>query len=546
MSVVPAPAVGSEAPWPDKIAPEHEYRTLILAPTGNDARLTAGFLEAAGWVGAVVADMSALCEKIVEGCGAVLIAEEVMTNGRVGQLFGLLKRQPAWSDIPVALITTGGSGGGERARRLVALGANSNVTLLERPFRPATLVSTIEVALRSRRRQYQVRKLLRELSQARDVAERASNAKDDFLAALSHELRTPLNPVLLVATEAAADPTLPAVVRADFDQIARHVQLEARLIDDLLDLTRITRGKLNLYLQPVDGHAALRQALATTQADIDDKQLVVAHHLRATHSTIRADAVRLQQVLWNVLKNAAKFTPTGGRISLVTENRGDRLVIHITDTGVGMDAEELKRVFETFAQGNHARPNSRHRFGGLGLGLAISRMLMEQHGATISASSPGPGAGSTFSLDFPLMVAPDGDPALAAAQQPVPVPLGAPVRRLLLVEDHVATRQSLAQLLERRGYKVEAAGSLAQARDLADREHFDLVLSDIGLPDGTGYELMAALRDSPGIAGIALSGYGMETDLALSKEAGFIAHLTKPVSVQALDAALATAIAPLR
>jgi signal transduction histidine kinase len=535
-------SLGPEAPWPERIAPENEFRTLILAPTGNDARLTAGFLGEAGWTSVIVAHMAELCEKIREGCGAVLLAEEVMNNGSVGQFFGLLKKQPAWSDVPVALITTSGSGGGERARQFISVGANSNVTLLERPFRPATLVSTVEVALRSRRRQYQVRKLLSELGQARDEAERASSAKDEFLAALSHELRTPLNPVLLIATEAAANPLLPPGIRGDFDQIARHVMLEARLIDDLLDLTRITRGKLSLDLRVVDGHEALRQALATTQAEIDEKHLVVTKQLHATRGAILADTVRLQQVLWNVLKNAAKFTPAHGTIKVMTENEGDRLVMRVTDTGVGMGPDELARVFETFVQGNHARPNSGHRFGGLGLGLAISRRLMELHGASITATSAGAGAGATFTLSFPLAEPAPANETPAVPARPNLARPGAAIKRLLLVEDHVATRQSLTRLLERRGYQVDAAGSLAQARELVGRKSFDLVLSDIGLPDGSGYELMTGLRDRAGLAGVALSGYGMEADLAQSKEAGFIAHLTKPVSVHALDAVLASII----
>lgn len=526
--------------WPDFGPAENEHRILVLAPTANDARLTAGFLGSAGLVPLIVGSIGELCEKLVQGCGAIVLAEEVMTKAGAMELFGLLKQQPKWSDVPLTLITSSGMDGAERIRWLASFGADSNVAVLERPFRPATLVSALEVALRARGRQYQVRELLGQLRQARDSAEKANHAKDNFLAALSHELRTPLNPVLLLATEAAANPSLSPPVRHDFDQIARNVLLEARLIDDLLDLTRITRGKLSLELRPVHAHAALRAALETTQPEITDKRLVVELDWRANQDTILADPVRLQQVFWNVLKNAAKFTEPGGRIRLDTSDDEGRLTIRISDTGVGMEAGELARVFDAFVQGNHARDQSGHRFGGLGLGLAISRRLMELHGGTIVAQSDGPGKGSTFTLTFPLATQAMSAPEAVQARAFPSIPSGRHRGRILLVEDHAATRVSLQRLLERRGYQVMSAGSLGQARDLTSRERFDLLLSDIGLPDGNGYELMSELRQRWGLSGIALSGYGMETDLIQSKEAGFAEHLIKPVSAHALDAALDT------
>jgi len=525
--------------WRRSVASDDEYRTLIFAPTGNDARLTAAFLHEAGWATQVVTSSDELCARIREGCGAILLAEEVLSPGNVAKIFGVLREQPAWSDLPVTLVTTGGSAGADRVRRLASIETYGNVTVLERPFRPATLVRSQEVALRSRRRQYQVRKLLSELAQARDAAERASRAKDDFLAALSHELRTPLNPVLLLASEAALDPELPLTVREDFGQIARNAQLEARLIDDLLDLTRITRGKLSLDLHPVDAHHALREALTTSQPEITEKHLQVETHFEAERFLVMADAVRLLQVLWNVIKNAVKFTPPRGVIRVATSVEGPMLAIAVSDTGIGMEEGEIQRVFDTFAQGNHARLNSGHRFGGLGLGLAISRMLMELHGGNITASSPGAGKGSTFCVRFPLA------PEATVVRTPLThktgsrPPTGAKARRLLLVEDHQATRTALSRLLERRGYEVEAADSVAQARGMARNGVYNLVVSDLGLPDGTGYELMSELRDRYGLRGIALSGYGMENDVAQSRGAGFVTHLTKPVSIQSLDEALA-------
>lgn len=522
--------------WPETFRADFEYRTIVLAPTGSDAALTVDFLSAAKIAAEVAATVVELNDKILAGCGAVIVAEEVLSPTVVARFFGLLQQQPAWSDVPVILITTGGMAGGERIRRLTAYGSSGNVSVLERPFRPATLVTVVEAALRARRRQYQARQLLTDLDQAREVAERANRAKDDFLAALSHELRTPLNPVLLLVTEYAADESLSPALRRDFDLIARNVTLEARLIDDLLDLTRITRGKLSLELRALDAHTAVHEALATTQAEITEKKLTVALDLQATETTVTADAVRLQQILWNVLKNAAKFTPVGGRIGIETFNETGDFVVRITDTGVGMESAEVERVFEAFTQGDHARPESRHRFGGLGLGLAICRMLVTAHGGTITAASDGLGRGASFVLRLPVS-------AMLAAASPVR-PAAAPksnsigaASRVLLVEDHQGTRLSLGRLLERRGFRVISASSLAEARNLLKKNAFDLLISDIGLPDGSGYELMTSLRET-GLKGIALSGYGMESDIALSQEAGFIQHLIKPVNVQALDAAL--------
>ena len=521
--------------------PAHELRILVFAPTANDARLTAQFLTGAGLAAEVAHSVAHLDHLIAEGCGAILLAEEALGSADIERVFARVRQQPAWSDIPIALITTAGDASEQRLRRLAHFGASTSVTLLERPFRPGTLISTIEVALRSRRRQYEVRRLLTELVDARDAAERASRAKDEFLAALSHELRTPLNPALLLATEAAGNAALAPAVRDDFSLIARNILLEARLIDDLLDLTRITRGKLVLDLQPVDAHAVLREALANTQAEISEKALRVETHFRARASRVMADPVRLQQVFWNILKNAAKFTPEGGQLTIETRGEGSAVIFRFTDTGVGMTPNEIERVFQAFAQGDHATEHGGHRFGGLGLGLAISRMLTELHGGTISATSEGPNRGATFEVRLNVLEEKAGGstPARTAATSGSRPPLAPPGRRVLLVEDHEATRNSLAKLLIRRGYDVRTAASLTEARRLATTASFDLLLSDLGLPDGNGCELMAELRDKRAIRGIALSGYGMDMDVEQSRRAGFVNHLTKPISVQVLEKALA-------
>ena len=531
---------------------DRELRTLVFAPLGQDGPLTREFLAAGGLTAESCRDARELCRKVDEGCGAILLAEEALDAMSTSGLIETLILQPPWSDIPIVIVTSDGRLGEERIRRLRVFGPAANVTLLERPFRPATLISTVDAGLRARRRQYQVRDLLHELEQARDTAERANHAKDDFLAALSHELRTPLNPVLLLASEAAIDPKIPAAIRNDFEMIARNVELEAHLIDDLLDLTRITRGKLILDLHLLDFHSVLRDALAAIQTGLKDRILTLRLDLRASRCDIRADPVRLLQVLWNILKNAVKFTPDHGSIVITTRNPpgGDRIVIDIADTGIGMTLSEISTAFDAFAQGEHASRTSTQRFGGLGLGLAISRMLLELHAGTLRATSGGRGQGSTFVIELPL--AEEATDAVSTSANVARIharegSAAAPpdAKSVLLVEDHEPTRTSLARLLHRRGYAVTSTGSLAEAKAAATEHAFDLLISDLGLPDGNGCELMAGHSQHFGRS-IALSGYGMESDIARSKNAGFGAHLVKPLTMQSLDRTITDLFRPHR
>lgn len=398
--------------------------------------------------------------------------------------------------------------------------------------------------LRKANEELREREIALKASEAKAMA--ASRAKDDFLATLSHELRTPLNPVLLLATEAAANTTLAAEVRADFEMIAKNVALEARLIDDLLDLTRIAHGKVALDMHAFDVHDSLREAIAMTREEIEGKEIKLVLKLNAERCVVLGDDVRLKQVFWNVIKNAAKFTPTGGRITVETVTLVDPevLSINVTDTGIGMTAAEIDRVFEAFAQGDHIRPDGTNHFGGVGLGLAISRMMVKLHSGAISASSRGRNRGTTFSIKLPLGPAspeapPEADSSSLAPEPTLKPKAGNRACRILLVEDHQPTSQALTQLLVRRKYDVVSARCLAEARVFASRENFDLLISDIGLPDGNGCELMTELRARKGIVGIALTGYGMEEDVIRSHRAGFLTQLTKPISVHALERALA-------
>ena len=380
------------------------------------------------------------------------------------------------------------------------------------------------------------------LRAAKAEAEAASRAKDDFLAALSHELRTPLTPVLMAADDLSEDPALPASIRETLRMMQRNIALEARLIDDLLDLTRIANGKLELRAQDCEAHSLVGLAVEIVRDDAQAKGLALEVDFAAMQTHFRGDPARVQQVFWNLLKNAVKFTPAGGRIVIRSRDEGEHLVIEVVDTGAGLAPEFLERIFNPFEQAGLV---NNARFGGLGLGLAIAKAIVELHGGTIRAESAGLGQGATFRVELAAVVRPMGitgnDDQSDATVTPKPPAQSADAsgtQRLLLVEDHEATLTVLTRLLTRAGYTVTTASSVADARSVAEHVHFDLVISDIGLPDGTGIELMEVLHRKHGLRGIALTGYGMEDDLRRSREVGFVEHLVKPVDFAQLRRAI--------
>jgi PAS domain S-box-containing protein len=374
---------------------------------------------------------------------------------------------------------------------------------------------------------------------ARAEAEAANAAKDRFLAMLSHELRTPLSPVLHAVSWLDEHPDCSKEVREMLQIIRRNVQLEARLIDDLLDLARVRNGKLQLQFQPLDAHAVLQHALEICQHQIDHQQLRLETRLDASHTHLRADPARLQQIFWNLISNATKFTGEGGTITITTRNDPDEdtLCVEISDTGIGLEPTRLARIFDAFEQA------STQAASGLGLGLAICKALIEFHGGTISAHSAGLGLGSTFLIHLPILaagqpLAPEGRPEAPAQVHEEDFSL-----RLLLVEDHHDTAAVLTRLLRRSGYRVETANSFASALKLAESYEFDVLISDIGLTDGNGVDLFGKLRSRPGyesLRGIAVSGFGMDDDIARSKAAGFAEHLTKPIDFSLLQRSLST------
>ena len=762
-----------------KVSENADCPVLILAPTGRDATLAAEALTEAGVASEICSGLPGLCARIGEDAAAVLLAEEALSAAELPQLLERLRGQPAWSDLPLLILTSAGRQDDAASVEILKLfGPSGNVTLLERPLRGVVLVSTVQVALRARRRQYEVRDLLSEretvlasisdafsaldrnwryvyvndkvaelagcpkekmlgrviweifpeavgtkfyelaqramdkgqpaqgeffhapwgrwldtriyptrngivifradvtewrqqerlarereaklkesqerlrlateaadigtfdffpstgqlqfsdrsrelfgipadmtvtyetylsgvhpedrhivhetvarvrqpgsggrfdieyrtigisdgterwvaergravvdaagqvtrfigtmlditekknaeflLQRAKNEAEEANRAKDRFLAMLSHELRTPLTPVLMTIASLRREPNLSDDLRRDLEVLQRNVELEALLIDDLLDLTRIAHGKLELHNDAVDIHGTIEHALSISAADILAKKIQVVRHLDAKEHHCWADPARLQQVFWNLVKNSAKFTPEGGRVEISTRNNdAHQIIIEVSDTGIGIDPKLMPRIFDAFEQGGGVITS---KYGGLGLGLAISKRVVDLHHGTIAARSDGPGHGATFTVTLNAMETSllEG-PVLFLESEPPPMRH----TQILFVEDHEDTARVLGRILKNAGFEVSHAGTIAEAMALAAEKPFDLVVSDLGLPDGSGLELMKALRDTRGLAGIALSGFGTDDDIAASFDAGFAAHLTKPIDWERLRA----------
>jgi PAS domain S-box-containing protein len=374
------------------------------------------------------------------------------------------------------------------------------------------------------------RRIEEEMRAARESAEAAKRSKDRFLAVLSHELRTPLSPVLMSVSAMAADPDLPPALSEEMVMIRRNIELETRLIDDLLDISRIANGKLALHTRPVDLNEKIKNVAQICREQILEKAIRLHLSLDDHLGNVMGDASRLQQVLWNVIKNAAKFTPAGGEIHITTLLTTEECAqVVVRDTGIGIAADALPAIFDAFEQGG---PEITRQFGGLGLGLAISKVLVEMHGGAIRAESPGVGHGATFVITLPRM---RDTPSAAPAEASGGEIAGVRPRRLLIVEDHADTARVLSRLLRKRGYDILIAGTTARAMEIIASEPVEIMLSDVGLPDGTGYELIRRAREIRPLVGIAMSGFGMEEDIARSREAGFLEHLVKPVDAAIID-----------
>lgn len=375
----------------------------------------------------------------------------------------------------------------------------------------------------------------------------ANAAKDQFLALLSHELRNPLSPVIAMVGELEASAGESPEVRRALEVIRRNVELEARLIDDLLDVTRIAKGKLQLSLETASVHEILQRSYEICREEIAAKDLKIEFRLRAEQAYVEGDPARLQQVFWNLIKNSVKFTPEKGRIVIETLNPApDKIEIRTTDTGIGIEPDTMGRIFNAFEQG---QSSITRKFGGLGLGLAISKAMVTAHGGKIKAESAGKNRGATFIVTLNTVAAPSLEAGTIESAGPRQSEIRAAAARgegprILVVDDHVDTCIGMKMMLERRGYRVTTAHTADDAAGKARKEEFDLVISDIGLPDRSGYELMQELSTMKGLRGIALSGFGMEGDVTRARNAGFSEHLTKPINFDRLDEAIHSLLEP--
>jgi signal transduction histidine kinase len=465
-----------------------------------------------------------------------LIILDVSMPGMDGFETASLIRQRGSSELTPIIFISAINYSDTHLSRGYSLGA---VDYILAPIVPEILRAKVSVFIDLHRKTEQLKRqaetqaqLIREQA-ARAEAEAANKAKDRFLAMVSHELRTPLTPVLFASSILSQDPTVPKHVREELMIIARNVELEARLIDDLLDLTQITQGKLSLTFETTDAHELLHSALEICSSEISAKKLTLQIGLEAVEYRIRADAVRLQQVFWNLIKNAVKFTPRDGQITLRSSNpQSSFLRLEVIDSGIGISPDALSRIFGPFEQACGGR-------GGLGLGLTISKAIVELHGGRIYAHSAGEDHGAIFVIELPNVVSRSTEPLSlqrnVTATAP-DLPENVPTRlRILLVDDHFDSVRPMQVFLEAIGYQVNTAESVEAALRTAMQEKFDLLVSDIGLPDGSGEDLVRQLRDKGHkLPSIALSGYGMEQDINRSRAAGFEVHLTKPVSPQDL------------
>ncbi len=490
----------------------------IYAPVGRDALLACDLLVRVGIEAVPCKTFTDLEDQIQQGIGAILLTEEELTPPRITWLADWARAQPAWSDLPIVVFSS--LPGGSRLRAIAQLQEAANVSFVDRPVQRRTFLAAMRSALRARDRQYDSR--------------RAIEARDQFLAMLGHELRNPLSAVRfatdLITRQNAPDPWV-AKHAATIERQTAHLN---RLVDDLLDVSRVTSGKVTLRKERTDLSSLTARCLESLHA------MAVAHGVSLTRRPeaggvmVDGDAVRLEQVICNLVTNAIKYTPRGGHVEVSVSGRSGAAVLVVRDDGIGIPPDQLDSIFEVF---NQAPTGLDRTKGGLGLGLALVRALVNMHGGVVEAYSRGAGTGSTFTVTLPLLVAGAREAAAPHAAASGPHDAGA---RVVLVEDNLDIRETLAELLSLDGYQVEGAGDGPQGLNRILAAKPDIALVDVGLPGFDGYELARRVRAHQGAGPIliAMTGYGQPDDKARAFDAGFDEHVVKPVSLEDLSSAI--------
>jgi signal transduction histidine kinase len=504
-----------------------EGRVLLLPATRRDGEAVSTILTKASIASFSCENAAQVAAQMEKGAAALLLTDAVLADPNLDLIVQPLLRQPAWSDLPVVLLSQLGTSL-EMASQIPRL---TNVTLIERPTSTRTLLSAIRTALRARGRQYQMRDHLVALQSAQDALRQSDRRKDEFLAMLAHELRNPLAPIrtaseLLAQILPAGDDRIASTLRV----LRRQVRQLTRLVDDLLDVSRITQGRIELQRAVVDLASVVAQALEGVEPLMTERSHTVLRQAHLPALYVQGDSARLIQCLSNILTNAAKYTDPGGKIQVALHQQGDTAVLSVQDNGIGMPPELLSKAFDLFVQSERSLDRSQ---GGLGIGLSVVRRLIEMHDGKVSAKSAGLGQGSSFEIRLPLVAAP-------AIEAPPARPHPKSVKRVLIVDDNQDAADSLSMLLQIQGHDVQTAYGAQDALDRAAAFDADVVLLDIGLPMMNGFEVARRLRASGNPARlVALSGYGQPQDIRRTRNAGFDAHLVKPVDLEQVDAVLA-------
>jgi len=502
-----------------------QLRVLMRTATTRDAVMASAVLSSASIETQVCADLPELLRAVGEGAGALLVSEEMLSGSGASELAAAVAAQPPWSDLPVLILARQGA---DSRAISTAMEGMANVTVLERPIRVASLVSALRSALRARRRQYELRRILEDLNEA-------DKRKTEFLATLAHELRNPMAPLSTALAILKRKALTPETALPYYELMGRQLDHMVRLVSDLMEVSRITRGKIELQPAELALSQVIRGAVELSRPLMDAGKHTLSLHIADASLAVEGDGVRLTQVFSNLLNNAAKYTPEGGRIDVFVE-RDDHghAVVRVKDSGAGIPGEMLGAIFDMFVQ---VSGTARAAQGGLGIGLTLVKSLVELHGGTVSAKSEGANQGSEFIVSLPLLEHGVRAGAKARASQETI----AAKHRILVVDDNRDAAESLAALLGLLGAQTAVAFSGADALEQAEHFNPSFGILDIGMPGMDGCELARRLRAHPRLHGmglIALTGWGQADDRLRIARAGFDHHLLKPVDVEALSAAL--------